>query len=321
VYVDSIFSSDIVSEVIAGMNSNSIQAANLLVVIFLLLAFTAIECSFFQRQLNVSWIKSYGLMFVTKTVAFIPALIFSVIAVKLPFIITVFPLTAIIGAYIWVFSKNKKLAIAIVIVVAALLVLAIVDSLQYPRAYDGMPVVLGFPGIYALTEGYFVRKVYKIEDPWKPLLKVKTGSFVLFIIVAMIMPGLLNSSRAAWMSRAKGTLRSIGSAELSYQGHNKGKFYGSFKALQDSQDIATGYTLGNMIENYSMEWQVNNISTGNSDDLPSGDMRSFVVIAWPRDKSPGYLNTFAITDDQVVRVYNPDNGNNLEDIKSWDPIL
>jgi type IV pilus assembly protein PilA len=161
------------------------------------------------------------------------------------------------------------------------------------------------------------------------LLELLVVAAIIAIIAAIAIPALLNARRAAWMSRAKGTLRSTGSTQLAYQGTNNNKYYGSFRALKDTLYIAEGYNLGNMIENYSMAWTASNPSTGTS-ALGSGSgigNNNFTIVAYPRDSRPGYLLTFGITEDQVVRVYNPDNPSNtfasMEDphVMTWDPIL
>lgn len=156
------------------------------------------------------------------------------------------------------------------------------------------------------------------------LLELLVVAAIIAIIAAIAIPQLLNARRAAWMSRAKGTLRSIGSAQLAYQSSNNNKVYGSFYALQDVGDIADGYSLANMIENYSMSWDVR---------VPYGDLRegtiaggisdnAFTVIAFPRDLREGFLMTFAITEDQVVRVFNEDEPDNVwGSVHTWDPIL
>ena len=158
------------------------------------------------------------------------------------------------------------------------------------------------------------------------LLELLVVAAIIAIIAAIAIPQLLNARRAAWMSRAKGTLRSIGSAQLAYQNANNDKIYGDFDALQGVEDIAHGYTLGNMVENYSLSWTTT--SPYGKDGLNTGTVRggiaanTFTVIAWPRDTRPGFLHTFAITEDQVVRVFD-ENTPNVDPgkVHTWDPIL
>jgi hypothetical protein len=165
------------------------------------------------------------------------------------------------------------------------------------------------------TQGKDKRKSFCCCFAWIIALLVLTV-FLFFCVLS-----LLGSRRGAWQSRAKGTLRSIGTAELAYQQANKAKVYGSFQALQDTLHSAEGYNLGNMVENYTFTWEVHDISTVPTEKFPSGIISTFTVIAYPRDTRPGFLNTFGITDDQVVRVFAPQNGNRFEDVKTWDPIL
>jgi type IV pilus assembly protein PilA len=154
------------------------------------------------------------------------------------------------------------------------------------------------------------------------LLELLVVAAIIAIIAAIAIPSLLNARRAAWQSRAKGTLRSIGSSQLAYQSTNNNKAYGTFTALQEDLYIATGYTMGNMIENYSMTWSATNpyLGTGNSTVRGIGN-NTFTVIAFPRDTRAGFLNTFSVTDDQVVRVFNPESGNIFDAVYHWDPIL
>lgn len=155
------------------------------------------------------------------------------------------------------------------------------------------------------------------------LLELLVVAAIIAIIAAIAIPQLLNARRAAWQSRAKSTLRSIGSSQLAYQNTNNQKFYGTFKALKDDMYIAEGYNLGNMIENYSMSWEISNPSTGTGSLGAGIGNNKFTIVAYPRDTRPGFLNTFAVTEDQTVRVYNPDSptGNVFDSVTSWDPIL
>jgi len=122
------------------------------------------------------------------------------------------------------------------------------------------------------------------------------------------------------MSRAKGTLRSIGTAQLSYRNWNGKGIYGSFHALYDPYMIGKDITLDNIVDAYTMTWEVGNISTAPTDELPSGIISTFTIIAYPDDPRRGKLATYAITEDQVVRVYDPGHCD-VDDVRTWDPIL
>ncbi|MCK4719514.1 prepilin-type N-terminal cleavage/methylation domain-containing protein [bacterium] len=163
------------------------------------------------------------------------------------------------------------------------------------------------------------------------LLELLVVAAIIAIIAAIAIPSLMNARRAAWMSRAKGTLRSTGSSQLAYQGTNNEKWYGSFSALKKTLYIADGYELGNMIENYSMWWSISMPEESIYGGRLGGGIgqNQFTIVAYPRDTRPGYLMTFGITEDQVVRVFNPEsvqrtntwNGFDDPNVNSWDPIL
>jgi len=184
----------------------------------------------------------------------------------------------------------------------------------------GLIMLVGIPVGTTVINSYILKRITYSGNTWRFAIGITLMYFVIILMV-ISTSNVLNTDRAQMMSRAKGSLRSIGSSQLAYQGANNQKFYGTFEALKKDMYIAEVYTLSNRIEGYSMSWQVNNISTAVSEEIPSGVMSSFTVIAWPRDKRKGFLNTFGVTEDQVVRVYNPDNKNRLGNVATWDPIL
>jgi hypothetical protein len=84
-----------------------------------------------------------------------------------------------------------------------------------------------------------------------------------------------------------------------------------------------------MIENYSMTWTVFNLPSMDGESSGIQGIHTFTIVAYPRDTYPGYLATFGVTDDQVVRMYNPDSVLGLNEyiglddprVNTWDPIL
>ncbi len=198
-------------------------------------------------------------------------------------------------------------------------------------------MVFGF-GISIFFEGMLAKKFVQKPELWRGILVANILSYVILAGLMTINrtdPGF-SSRRPAWESRAKSTICSVGSSQLGYQNTNNDKLYGSFNALQRDLYIAEGYTLDNMIGSYSMTWEVHNISTVPTERTLIGAMNTFTIIAWPQSRNRAFtedraarvysskvraLSTFAITEDQTVRVYNPENDNELENVKTWDPIL
>jgi hypothetical protein len=177
-------------------------------------------------------------------------------------------------------------------------------------------------GLSVFLEGLIAGKKLNRSDIWKGIVIANVISYLILVpVTAFYTPPYTFTHDTSWMSRAKGTLRSTGSAELAYQRTTRQKLYGSYQELRDTDYIAEGYTPSNMIENYSMSWEVHNISTAPTEEFPAGIMSTFTIIAYPRDTRPGYLLTFGIGEDQVVRVYNPDNDNDPYNLHTWDPIL
>ncbi len=152
------------------------------------------------------------------------------------------------------------------------------------------------------------------------------------ILLTITITGCYSARGPAYESRAKGTLRSIGASQLAYQGTNDDHSFGTFQELQRSLYIAGGYGLNTMIEGYTLEWNayasepIQDVDDGGIEFADRIDVEStehepydrFTIIARPRDKK---YHTYGITEDQVVRVYNPDNENDPDDVATWDPIV
>lgn len=256
-----------------------------------------------------------------KAIAFFLASLLAYVTGIVFFAFSALPLIALFGLYALALTRNRQTAIRVSITAFAIVALMIFSSIQYTH---GLPIIFAlfvFPLAYLLAEGHLIKAIYRTDNLWKPLLKVKLRSVIFFAIVSIPLSGLQNGMAARLRSQAKGTLRSIGTAQLDYQSQNEDHRYGSFEDLQAVQAIAQGYWQSDLIEGYSLSWQVSNVPTGDSQNYPPNEVNTFTVIAWPRDRSPGFLATYGITEEQIVRVYNPDSSNKVDSVGKWDPIL
>ena len=138
------------------------------------------------------------------------------------------------------------------------------------------------------------------------LLELLVVASIIAIIAAIAIPQLLNAKRSAWESRAKSTLRAYGETQLAYQNTNNDHWWGTWKALKDTEYLAKGYNMANIIENYSVWTSVDNpsdLSGGYGGSSGTGD-NTFTAIALPRTTKPaGYLATFIVREDETLRVY------------------
>ena len=121
---------------------------------------------------------------------------------------------------------------------------------------------------------------------------------IFFVLAYISLPSILGVRRAQWQTRPKGTLRSIGSSQAAF--FDQYGTYGSFEELVNAGYIPDGTTLDNWVELYRLDWE-------NNGSQPGFKGGTFTVVAYPRDLRPGYLLTFGVSEDQIVRVYNPDN--------------
>ncbi len=157
----------------------------------------------------------------------------------------------------------------------------------------------------------------------KPPFGCCLGLFGLFlgIVFLISIQDFGGVRRAAQESYVKGALIHIGSMQSNFRDSNDMQAYGSFEDFNDNNKFGEGAALANIIENYTLTWDVHNVSTAMTEGISSGIANSFTVIAYPLTAKRAGLHTFAITEEQVVRIYNPENDNNPKSIDTWDPIL
>lgn len=133
------------------------------------------------------------------------------------------------------------------------------------------------------------------------LLELLIIASIIGIIVAIAIPQLLNARRSAWENRCKLTLRSLGTAELTYIETTRENTYGTFKALLDTEEISRGYNRTNLIDNYSLIVFDADPPTMSFYGAPAYDS-TFTIIALPRNQK-NRLRTFGINTTQIPYVY------------------
>ena len=146
-----------------------------------------------------------------------------------------------------------------------------------------------------------MNRIIKKDHVWSGLLIASFLSIIMAFSSLGCFGSMLNAKGSAWESRAKSTLRAYGETELAYQNCNNDRHWGTWDALIETDYLARGYTKGNIIENYSLWTSVDN--SGSYYDR-GYYWNTFTLVAFPRKTSPpGYLATFAIREDQTLRVY------------------
>jgi len=150
--------------------------------------------------------------------------------------------------------------------------------------------------------------------------------FLVAIVLADVFYIVTQGPEIGIMRPARETLRSIGSAQLAYQGSNNNKYYGTLEALQSTGDLPAGTTHTTIIKYYSLSWEIlcppypmyggTIVSCGIAANF-------FTIIAWP-DRQRIILTdlkTFAITEDQVLRQFEATHGNKLNAVSTWDRVI
>ena len=172
------------------------------------------------------------------------------------------------------------------------------------------------------------------------------------ILVIVAQSGCFPSGHPKYTleSAARATLHALTTSQEAYK--SAYGTYGTFDELRDAQYLAMEFTPDSMIEQYTLTWEIfpaeetepapDETSDGEEsadDDAQSEDVQEedaqdegfedriettvvydrFTIIAMPEENRLS-LRTFAITEDFILRVYNSDDGNDPEDVKTWNPV-
>lgn len=146
------------------------------------------------------------------------------------------------------------------------------------------------------------------------LLELLLVTSIVSILAALLIPQLLIQKEKLIEAQAQRRLRTIGSVMADYTLSHLEEGYADFQELKDSKMISDNVTLSSIIVDYSLAFHT-------TDTAGSGSA-GYTIIAYPRpERSYGRLSTFAITEDNVVRVYKPGPGVSPNDPDTWEPII
>lgn len=158
-----------------------------------------------------------------------------------------------------------------------------------------------------------MRKTAKIESGYT-LLELLYVVSIVSLLICLLAPNLMAQKQRIIQLTAQRRLRTIGAVMTDYALSNEGN-YASFQELKDSNMIKHEVTASNIIVDYSLI-----VKTTESEAM--GMPPLFTIIAIPReDRMNGQLATFAITEDQVVRVYKAGDSVSFNDPHTWEPVL
>jgi len=147
------------------------------------------------------------------------------------------------------------------------------------------------------------------------LLELLLVLSIISILAALLIPQLLIQRGRAIEALAQRRLRTIGSVMADYTLSHRDGTYADFQDLKDADLISKNLSLSNIIVDYSLVFLT-------TDPGEQGGTARFTIIAYPRpERSYGRLSTFALTEDNVVRVYKPGGDVSPTDPHTWQPII
>jgi len=137
---------------------------------------------------------------------------------------------------------------------------------------------------------------------------------IISLLAALLIPQLLLQRNRVIEAEAQKRLRTIGSVMVDYALTQQDGNYADFQELKDSHLIRRDLTEESIIVDYSLQVRTT--------DITGGEPPGYTIMAVPRpERSYGRLSTFAITEDNVVRVYKPGPGVDPNDPYTWQPII
>lgn len=146
------------------------------------------------------------------------------------------------------------------------------------------------------------------------LLELLFAVSIISIIAAMLIPQLILQKKKVIEVSAQRRLKTIGAVMTDYALSHPGRNYADFQELKDAHFISQDVTQTSLITDYSLVFITKEAAS-------IGEPSRFTIIAFPRpESSVGALSTFAITEDNVIRVYREHAGVSFSDPSTWDPV-
>ncbi|HDS30818.1 MAG TPA: hypothetical protein ENN67_07215 [Firmicutes bacterium] len=150
------------------------------------------------------------------------------------------------------------------------------------------------------------------------------GCIALFVVLVIFLvtlwamtsgPIFLNRQRDEIEANLKVKLSYVGSSQLAYSRRTDTGKFGEFRDMLDSGFLPIDSNPNNIIPGYFLTWNTGSYITG------TREVHTFTIIAYPQEDRPGFLRTFALTEDMTVRIFSPENGNDFYRVKTWDPAM
>ena len=138
---------------------------------------------------------------------------------------------------------------------------------------------------------------------------------IMCVLLGILIPQLIVQRSRVVEIQAQRRLRTMGSVMADYSLSQHDSTFSDFQELKDAHLISKEITLSNFIVDYSLAITSSEVSPGVSG-------KRYTIIAYPKpERSQGRLSTFAITEDNLLRVYRPGVGVSPNDPHTWDPVL
>jgi len=159
----------------------------------------------------------------------------------------------------------------------------------------------------------------KLRNRWAiTIFLVITALCVIAAVMsAILVPKLLERRLLSERDAAIRSLEAIADLESKYRRTNQYGHYGDRTAVSDNSFLTSNRLSFPAFENYSMSWYVTRKRLDDTGSVIGNN--TYTVFAYPIDTWTGFLTTFGVREDGIVRMYYPAIVDDASDVSAWPP--
>jgi len=145
------------------------------------------------------------------------------------------------------------------------------------------------------------------------------GLIILAAVVAVIItPPIARHNRDHYERVAMATLIELAKLQEEYRGINEDGHYGTMRDLCDEGLLDPPVGVGNILDHFYLDWTRDRKMR--SQGGPIYGSNTFTIVAYPLDTRRGYMSTYGIREDGLIRRYVPNRGGAEDDVSTWTRI-
>jgi len=164
------------------------------------------------------------------------------------------------------------------------------------------------------------QEFHKLRIRWAIMIFLVITAMLIIaaVISAILTPQLLKQKLLSERDTAIRGLEAIADIEAKYRQINQFGHYGDRTALSDNSFLTSNGLSFPVFRNYSIACYVTRKRLDDTGSVIGNN--TYTIFAYPIDTRTGYLNTFGMREDGIVRLYYPANSDEESDVSAWPPV-